>query len=249
MTVPLDRLAAHERYWRRHGVRRASSQLQPATTRSGWPMLDRVLPGGGYPAGAVTEMLCAQTGIGEVSFLLECLRQRLDADPRRQAAFVSPPHAVSAPALISAGIDLTRLPVLTCARDAERVWAIEQMAQTGLFTAFVLWSETLDTTHLRRLQLIAEQASCPIFVYRSLQQARQRSPAALRLAITQVDGAQQLEVLKCRGPAGARVTGFHTGRDRPWIRPAPRSSTRTTACNDSEDADVARTAFPPLGTR
>ena len=202
--------------WQRLGIHRASQAAQPRTWSTGLAELDRVLPGRGYPLASVTEWLIERPGTGELSLLLAGLSQRLAARASQRLVMVNPPYGLNAPALDAAAVDRSRLPVLRCATPAEAVWSIEQLAAAGGFVAFVLWEDRLDTTDLRRLQLASEKAGCPVFVYRSLRCARQRSPAALRRVLTQRSGRQRIEILKCRGPGGARVDGFRVGRDRPW---------------------------------
>lgn len=213
------RAEALEARLQRFGVHRASRQAQPATWSTGWASLDSVLPGGGYPVGAVTEFLVEQPGSGELTLLLAALKPRLSADPQSRLAFVNPPYQLNAPALDAAGIERASVPIIQCATTAERVWSIEQLAEAGGFTAFVLWDSDIRTSDLRRLQLAGEKAGCPVFVYRDIRAARQRSPAALRLVVTCRAGYQRLEVLKCRGPAGARVRGLQRDRDQSWCWP------------------------------
>jgi hypothetical protein len=249
-------LAEHERHWQRYGVHRASRQATLAAMSSGWPALDRLLPGGGYPIGAVTELLVAANGIGETSLLLHGLAAQMTRFTQQRLALIAPPDALNAPALIQAGIDCARAPIVHCRDDSERIWCVEQMAAPDVFAAFIVWGDTLDGTALRRLQLAAEKAACPIFVYRDIRRASERSPAALRLAIscrvTQGVGRQQLEVIKCRGPAGARLSGLCVDRDQPWYMPPNpvfTSGEYQPASNDSGTSDVARPAFSPLGSR
>ena len=202
--------------WQRLGIHRASQAAQPRTWSTGLAELDRVLPGGGYPLASVTEWLIERPGTGELSLLLASLSQRLAAGPSQRLVMINPPYGLNAPALDAAAVDRRRLPLMRCRTPAEAVWSIEQLAAAGGFVAFVLWEDQLEMTDLRRLQLASEKAGCPVFVYRSLHCARQRSPAALRLALTQRSGRQRIEILKCRGPGGARVDGLQVGRDHPW---------------------------------
>lgn len=205
-----------EARWQRFGVHRASRAAVPRTCSSGWPWLDALLPGGGYPLAAVTEFLVESAGQGELSLLLAALKPRLDGHADSRLVFVEPPYRLNAPALDGAGIDRSRVPVIRCRDTAERVWSIEQLAAAGGFVAFVLWDNDLDTPALRRLQLASEKAGGPVFVYRDLACARHRSPAALRLAIHSRNGRQRIEVLKCRGPAGGRTAGLKVSRDQAW---------------------------------
>lgn len=239
--------------WQRLGLRRASQQSHQTSVGSGWDALDRLLPGGGYPAHAVTELLVETAGLGELSLLLACLAQRLSTHPDSRVGLIAPPRPLNAPALAAQGLNTRRLPLIAGGDDGECVWAIEQMARSGGFAGFVFWSDNLTNTALRKLQLAAEDAACPVFVYRDLACAGQRSPAALRLAITQGDRGQRIEIRKCRGPAGARLEGLQPDRDRPWVF-IPKSpatargfQNHAEACND--DGTMARPAFSPLAPR
>ncbi|GAB3683337.1 translesion DNA synthesis-associated protein ImuA [Salinisphaera aquimarina] len=252
--IPRDH-ADLEAYWRRFGVHRASQKADLPAVRTGWPRLDRLLPGGGYPLGAVTELLISHAGVGELSLLLPALAARLEAQPQQQLAFISPPQHLNAPALAAAGIDCARTPVLRCADDSERLWCVEQMARSKAFCGFIVWSDTLDARALRRLQLAAEQANCPVFVYRPIRDAGERSPAALRLAITARRSGQTLEIIKCRGPAGARITGMNAGRDVAWLMhdSAPQASRASTIKQCRADNDTPTGPHPsrrdPVTTR
>lgn len=217
--IPNSPAATLEARWQRFGIHRASRAARLETWTTGWPWLDALLPGGGYPLAAVTEFLVEHPGQGELSLLLAALAPRLKAGPASRLAWIDPPYRLNAPALDSAGLDRARVPVIRCRTTAERIWSIEQLAAVAGFTAFVLWDDNLDTPALRRLQLASEKAGCPVFVYRNLACARQRSPAALRIAISGRENRQQLEILKCRGPAGARATGLTIGPLGTWQAP------------------------------
>ncbi|WP_348765327.1 translesion DNA synthesis-associated protein ImuA [uncultured Salinisphaera sp.] len=251
-----QRLAAHETFWQRFGVHRATRQAELPAMATGSPTLDRQLPGGGYPIGAVTELLCNNAGLGELSLLLHGLARRMREQPKRQLAFIAPPPTLQAPALTQAGIDCARVPLVACRNESEKVWCVEQMARANAFAGFVVWADRLDTTALRRLQLAAEKAACPVFVYRHIRAAAERSPAALRLAITASGGGQRIEILKCRGPAGARIAGLRPGVERVWQFETPRAelaALRAGASNDIPQPDrvphVARSSSSPLGAR
>ena len=74
-----------------------------AAIATGYPILDEALPSQGWSIGCLTELLCAQSGIGELSLLLPALRQLTQDD--QWVALVRPPYLPYAPALSNAGID------------------------------------------------------------------------------------------------------------------------------------------------
>ena len=57
-------------------------------TPSGYPQLDELLPGGGWPRRGLIELLLQQNGIGEMRLLLPAL-QRFSG---QRIALLQPPH-------------------------------------------------------------------------------------------------------------------------------------------------------------
>ena len=82
-----------------------------AGVSTGFAALDAVLPGRGWPAGCLTELLPSHAGIGE----LRLLGSALAALARSGAglAWIAPPYLPYAPALAAAGIWSQQLPVET----------------------------------------------------------------------------------------------------------------------------------------
>src|SRR3974390_3376207 len=64
---------------------------------SGFDELDRRLPRGGWPLGALIELLSITEGIGELSLFLPALCRL--AHDGRYIAWIAPPYIPSAPAL------------------------------------------------------------------------------------------------------------------------------------------------------
>lgn len=185
-------------------------------TPSGFAALDDVLPWGGFPRGALTEILHAAPGQGELQ-LIRAAWARIGV--RERLVFVAPPCIPYAPALLAAQIPLARFVwVETDATHA--AWAAEQCLRAGCIGAVALWSQDGDERRLRRLQLAAEEGGCHGFVFRPRRHAANPSPAALRLQLEAADGELRVRVLKCRGamtPAAvvtlAREAGDAQARD------------------------------------
>src|SRR6266436_1603564 len=109
MPIPFAALLDRPDIWRGDSLSRTGTP----TVACGFPELDTELPGGGWPAGALTEILPAHEGIGELRLLgpaLAGLSQR-----GLRLVWIAPPHLPYAPALAAAGIDLTRLIVVRVA--------------------------------------------------------------------------------------------------------------------------------------
>ena len=189
-------LLRHPAVWRRG----AMPALGGDALSTGLADLDALLPGGGWPRGALTEILIGQDGLGECSLVLPALAALTRA--RRRVALVAPPYIPYAPALAGAGIDLAQV-VHIDADAGDTHWTAEQCLRAGCCGAVLNWLPRADYRQLRRLQLAAETGGAIGFVFRPLAAASEASPAALRLRITMAaDGGPRIDILKCRGRLG-----------------------------------------------
>jgi hypothetical protein len=185
--VALDRLLDTRRVWRGQ-----TAAPPPARQPTGHAELDTALPGGGWPDAALSEILVAATGLGELHLLWPTLA-RLTASGER-VVLVNPPHVPYPHAWLAAGIDLRHLNIVR-ATGRNALWAAEQCLRSGSCAAVLCWPKQANDRALRRLQIAAESGQTLAFAYRPLDEAANPSPAALRLAVD----AQQVRVLKCRG--------------------------------------------------
>ena len=191
----LAEVLRHPGIWRRGASIRTTADAQA----TGLAELDALLPGGGWPRGALTEILIENDGIGECSLVLPALAALTCA--RKRVALVAPPYIPYAPALAAAGIDLAQL-VHIDAGTADTHWTAEQCLRAGCCAAVLNWLPKADYQQLRRLQLAAETGAAIGFVFRPLQAASQTSPAALRLKVTTSQSGPRIEIIKCRGRLG-----------------------------------------------
>jgi len=72
------------------------------------------------------------------------------------------------------------------------------------------WVAAADDVILRRLQLAAEEQGCWVLLFRPADARLQRSPAALRVHLSQAQAATRVEIIKCQGgrPGVVDVAGF-----------------------------------------
>jgi protein ImuA len=187
----------HPALWRASQIGHAGLQALP----SGFSRLDAQLPGGGWPQGMLTELIARESGIGELRLLVPVLRQL--TRERKTVILLGPPHIPYAPALTSFGIDLDHLLIVQAGNAPDRLWAVEQTLRSASFGALLAWlpQEKTRPDHLRRLQLAAQSACGPVFLFRSLAAQSESSPAPLRLLL--LPRAQQqisVQLLKRRGP-------------------------------------------------
>ena len=207
MSSSLDKLLENPRVWR--GRDQAGRR---AGLASGYPELDRHLPGGGWPRESLTEVLTEHYGIGELRLLMPALA-RLSTETSTQdltepgwIAWVAPPFQPYPPALQQCGIDLSRMLIVRPRDDSEILWSAEQALSSGTCAAVLLWPSILDDQASRRLQLAAEKGRSWAIAFRPLAARRQPSAAALRLELHPDGQATRVHILKSRGGRPAVIT-------------------------------------------
>ncbi|MER2017608.1 translesion DNA synthesis-associated protein ImuA [Pseudomonas simiae] len=187
--VALDTLFNGGRVWK------GRPATPPASVHpTGLAALDAVLPTGGWPEAALSEILMAKEGVGELQLVLPTLARLSQA--RERIVLVAPPYTPYPHAWQNAGVDLRLLSVIQ-AEERDALWAVEQCLRSGSCGAVLCWPRKADDRALRRLQVAAETGQTLAFAWRALSEAVNSSPAALRLAVEAKPA--QVRVLKCRG--------------------------------------------------
>jgi hypothetical protein len=195
--VGLNEVLRHPGVWRRAAG--ATPLLRAQAT--GCAELDALLPGGGWPLGALSEILCSQDGLGELSLLMPALADLTRR--RRRVIFVAPPYIPYAPALQAQGVDLALVTHIQ-AEGGDSCWSTEQCLRSGGCGAVLSWLPRSDYAQLRRLQLAAETGGTLGFVFRPAAAAYNPSPSGLRLLVDTDGETSRIEVLKCRGGVDTR---------------------------------------------
>jgi hypothetical protein len=192
MNAALAELLSHSAIWR--GGDCAS---EPGSVATGFAELDAALPGGGWPRGALTEILLAREGIGELRLTLPALA-RLQAEGR-SVVWIAPPYRPYAPALAAAGLDLARLIVVRRCSPAEALWAYEQALRAPECGAAFGWMHPHEDRVLRRLQVAAREGRTWGVLWRRPGQRATAMAAPLRVALDNRQGHLEVRVLKRRG--------------------------------------------------
>ncbi len=175
---------------------------------TGYPDLDQVLPGKGWPRGAVIEVALQAVGIGELRLMLPAIRT-LIAD-RRFILMIDTPYRPYAPALRDAGLGLDALYLVEPDSPEDAWWAAEKALLSPSCGMVLLWSGTVHRKHhgflkdtaVRRLQVAAQASQAILVVYHIAgdgRGGRQNPWAALRLVLARQQGALVIDVLKARG--------------------------------------------------
>lgn len=231
----LDAVLAHPAIWRGDDC-----AAEPTAVPTGFAALDAVLPGGGWPRAAMTEVLLAGEGIGELRLTLPGLaRRQADGD---DVVWIAPPHLPYAPALAAAGLDLDRLVVVRPACPADALWAFEQALRAPECGAAFLWQQgTLDDRAARRLQVAAREGGSWGVLWRRPGQHGVAGVVPLRLRLAPAGALLAVEVLKRRGGELARPVLIDLER-----LPAPPPSASSGESPVRAHESVAERAEPAL---
>jgi protein ImuA len=195
---------------------------------SGFAELDAQLPGGGWPAGVLTELLLPHAGVGELRLLAPVLARQ---GAQHSLMWFDPPAAPCAWALAALGIDVRQL-VVVHSRQVRKGWVGQRsqavppaspewdardpgnraVARELLPAADILWAleHALKSGHLGAV-LAWLPARLPADALRRLQLAAQAhaGPAFLLRAVqarSQPSAAPLRLLLASAGPDALRVT-------------------------------------------
>ncbi|MBK1682849.1 translesion DNA synthesis-associated protein ImuA [Rhodoferax fermentans] len=194
--------------WRADALAEAAS-ADGGVLPSGHALLDAQLPGGGWPLGALSEVLQAPGDAAEWRLLLPAL-----STLKRSVVLVGAPHLPFGPALAAQGLDLRRLVQVQAGTVAQRLWAAEQALRCSEVAALLVWLAQVRSEHLRRLHLAAQAHRCLLCVFRPASAQGESSPAVLRLLLgaaagpptaSSPDDDLAVQILKRRGPPLAEV--------------------------------------------
>lgn len=196
----------HADLWRADAL----SSAAQVVLASGYAELDALLPGGGWPVGALCEVLQPVGQHSEWRLLLPALARC----GQGAVVLVGPLLTPFAPALAAQGLLPQRLVWLRFEGHpvAERLWAAEQALRSAGVDAVLLWlpgpPQGAQAAQLRRLHLAAVQHRCLFFALRESAAQQQASAAVLRLelgldmqAVSPAgDVPLQVHIRKRRGP-------------------------------------------------
>ncbi|OYT93321.1 MAG: hypothetical protein CFE43_03485 [Burkholderiales bacterium PBB3] len=203
-TVPVEARAGlhdslHADVWHAHTLAAPVAHV----VATGAAVLDAQLPGGGWPVGALTELLQNPYQHSEWRLLAPALARCGTA----AVVLVAPPHVPFGPALSARGVASQRLLWVHTAAAAQRLWATEQALRCAGVDAVLAWLPQVRPEQLRRLQMAASEYNRLLFVMRPSAARQESSPAVLRLLLAPgTDGLDrpsdtlQVHIFKRRGP-------------------------------------------------
>lgn len=235
-----------------HAVWRANQMgsCRTAVTATGYPVLDRELPNGGWPSASLIELLTQQPGIGEMRLLRPAFQS---ISRKRRIALVQPPYMPQIAAWAGWGLPVDSLIWIKTTRSADALWSAEQILRNGSCGALLFWQSHVRTESLRRLHLVSQGSDILFWMMRPLACTEDASPAPLRLALRPAHDGISINIVKRRGPR--RDEPLHVSMDD-MVSPASLSVSahlpttsrsgpaRQTAAETSVSTPVEIPAYP-----
>lgn len=177
---------------------------------TGFAALDKLLPFGGWPRGAIMEITVSDWGIGELSLFLPLMAHYTGRG--HYVTWVAPPHTPYPPALVAGNLDLNFCRVLSNPDSSKRepssrigdrqiLWCTEKLLQSSACGLVLVWPRTLSGRAVRRLQLAVEGSEALGILWHKADQERawDGSPATMRLKLARTVEGLELEITKVRG--------------------------------------------------
>lgn len=202
-SAPITRRAlpelANTQVWRAGELGSASLQV----VDTAYAALNDALPGGGWPQGALVELMQPQAGQLEWGLLAPALAAVQSTAPDKLLVLVGAPYLPFGPALGARQLNMQRL---LCVQDRDAptlLWATREALQCADVAGVLAWLPDARSAHLRRLQIAAHAHNKLLFVFRPLRAQNESSPAPLRLLLegAAADAGNLLvHVIKRRGP-------------------------------------------------
>ncbi|NVJ51337.1 MAG: translesion DNA synthesis-associated protein ImuA [Gammaproteobacteria bacterium] len=191
----INQILKHPTVWQ--GRQRLSSQPVCST---GYEALDQQLYEGGWPQGALSELLLPAPGVGELRILTPLLKRLSQSSG--YIVLVNPPFIPYPPALRQQGIQIEKVLVVRSETVATTVWSAYQALVSKSCAAVLTWlpGRAPYRSEVRKLTLGAREGAAWAFLLRDESAHLHASNAQLRLRLTPLpQGATQIAIIKQRG--------------------------------------------------
>lgn len=181
----LEKMLQKADVWRASDISHTNviNSASASTISTGYDELNKYLAGSGWPTNSLTEFLLDTSGIGEIRLLTPALSQ-LSQDQNRWLLMVAPPYIPYAPALLSMGIDISKVLVVTPKKSTDTLWVLEKALASQSCSAVLAWpQQPLKDMQLRRFQVACKAGHCLGVLFRHSRDANNPSPAELRIQL------------------------------------------------------------------
>lgn len=182
-------------------------EADEASFSTGWPPLDRLLPGGGLRRGTLVEWLAAGPGSGAALLAWQAARQA--AQEGGAIVVLDRRREVYPLALAAWGVALERVIFVQAENARDEGWAWDQALRCPGVAAVWGWVERVDESLFRRWQLSAEASGCLGLLLRPGEARTRPTWADVRWWVEPQSAAAgrrvRVELLRCRHAGSGSV--------------------------------------------
>jgi len=164
---------------------------------TGFAVLDRHLPGGGWPQYALTEILVEDITYSPLWLLMPALGEVMPSRPWQ--VWIAPPTIPYPPGLSQNSLELSKILLISTTDRADILWSAEQALRSRACSAVLCWPGRLHQSATRRLQLAAEYGGGLGICFQDESALNTHSMAALKLHCRNTGDGVRIDLIKCRG--------------------------------------------------
>lgn len=168
-------------------------------TSSGCPVLDDILPAGGWPKGGVVELVVPDDYAAAIDLVMPALRQL--SHQGRWITLITPPLPSRVAVFSDDDINTSHVMQVNPHPGRSGLWTVESMLRSGDCAALLAWPDCDTELMDKRLQKAAKQGKslCVLFRYASL--ATHPSGVDIRLKVEVSEGVRAVYRVNSRGEA------------------------------------------------
>jgi protein ImuA len=178
-----------------------ATSMQSSSRRSigtGFSELDRALLGG-WPTPSLIEVLIDAYGIGELQLLLPLFRKLSQDGPQPPLmTWLNSPYVPNGVAFAQHQI-IARHWLIERLEHKDVLWAGEQALRSNACSIVLAWISTSNMAGLRRLKLAAMSSGSVGVLFRPAKEAKNPSPASLRILLSPADERLSIDIVKNEG--------------------------------------------------
>jgi protein ImuA len=182
--------------------------MQSSSRRSiptGFNELDRALLGG-WPTPSLIEVLIDAYGIGELQLLLPLFRKLIQDGPQPPLMiWLNSPYIPNGVAFAQHQI-VAHHWLTERLQERDVLWAAEQALRSNACSIALAWISTSNMAALRRLKLAAMNSGSVGVLFRPGREAKNPSPANLRVVLTAADECLSVDIVKNEGRKPSRLS-------------------------------------------
>ena len=154
--------------------------------KTGYSLLDEILPDGGWPQNGLTEIITEKIGIGSLRLVLPSIVEA--TKKRKKVICVDPPYIPYPPSLHFEGLDLSNFLIIQPSRkihsrEREILKIYEDSLKLGKCSIALIWLSKMSFKDSRRLQLAALSGKTLCVIFRPADAAFYSSSSPLRISL------------------------------------------------------------------